>query len=160
MARYSRRDWLALGRLALAEAGPAALTVEALTARAGKTRGSFYHHFPTHGDFVAALAAEWRRGLADGNKPHCPYDWAVERGMRRLAAAAPAARSEVEAADAARIARLRAAQADPASPAATDYAAIAQAVRLGLLADDRADPERIDRLLRLLDEMIAAHWNE
>lgn len=161
MARYSREDWLALGRAALSKTGPAALTVEALTARGGKTRGSFYHHFPAHGDFVAALAADWRRGAgARDAPPPDAEERAIERGLRRLAETAPPVRAEIETADAARLVRLRDAQADPASPAAADYALIAHAVRLGLLANPVAASEQIDGLIRLVDEMIAAHWNE
>ena len=45
-SRFSRTDWLALGLAALAEDGPLGLTIAALCRRAGKTKGSFYAHFP------------------------------------------------------------------------------------------------------------------
>ncbi|MEL6679644.1 MAG: TetR/AcrR family transcriptional regulator, partial [Pseudomonadota bacterium] len=55
-----RRDWLALGLTRLAQEGAGALTVEALCLAAGKTRGSFYHHFDGHDAFVAGMLAFWR----------------------------------------------------------------------------------------------------
>ncbi len=58
--RFRRADWLALGLSALAEQGPAGLTIEALCRRAGKTKGSFYAHFPAIEAYLAALAGHWR----------------------------------------------------------------------------------------------------
>lgn len=156
MARMTKAGWIALGRAALAEAGPGALTVEALTARAGKTRGSFYHHFAAHGDFLAALARDWRESPG----PDDAVALAVERGLRALARGDAAVAAGIAAADADRLARLRAAEADPDSAAAADYAAIRQALRIGLVGDPAIGPERMARLLRLADEMIETHWHE
>lgn len=47
--------------LALADGGVEALTVEAVCLRAGKTRGSYYHHFESADDFERQLLAWWRR---------------------------------------------------------------------------------------------------
>jgi AcrR family transcriptional regulator len=42
------------------EEGPAALTIERLTAAARRTRGSFYHRFADRDAFVRALMERWR----------------------------------------------------------------------------------------------------
>ncbi|MFV0475883.1 MAG: helix-turn-helix domain-containing protein [Pikeienuella sp.] len=160
MARMTKEAWLALGREALTEAGPDELTIDALTARAGKTRGSFYHHFRGHDDFLRALAAAWRREVEAGAPPPDAAALALERGMRRLTRDSAAVAAELDAADATRLDQHRRAQADPESPVAADYAAIARAVRRGLIADASTTPERLARLGRLTDEMIATHWHE
>jgi len=59
--RFGKTDWLDLGLAQLARAGPAGLTVEALCDHAGRTRGSFYHHFADHGAFVLALMLAWKQ---------------------------------------------------------------------------------------------------
>jgi len=58
-ARLSRDDWLALGLKRLTRHGAGALKLEALCAAAGKTRGSFYHHFADMEAFIAALLGRW-----------------------------------------------------------------------------------------------------
>jgi AcrR family transcriptional regulator len=101
--RFNRADWLALGLSALAEEGPPGLTIEALCRRAGKTKGSFYAHFPAIEAFLAALAGHWRetctlrlmqeadKGEAAGerlialDRMALALDVRVEQGMRRLA---------------------------------------------------------------------------
>lgn len=102
-ARFSRTDWLALGLAALAEHGPAGLTVEALCRRAGKTKGSFYAHFEAIEAYLAALAVHWRathteRLMQEADKGKAAHDRLIaldrmalaldariEQGMRRLA---------------------------------------------------------------------------
>ncbi|MBX7248122.1 MAG: TetR/AcrR family transcriptional regulator [Caulobacteraceae bacterium] len=64
--RWTRDRWLSLGERRLKEAGPQALGLEAICEAAGRTRGSFYHHFPTTEAFVAALVARWRARTTDG----------------------------------------------------------------------------------------------
>lgn len=101
--RFSRQNWLELGFAALAEDGPAGLTIDALCRRAGKTKGSFYAHFPAIEAFLAALAEHWRESFtlrlmqaADQSeaagerlialdKMALALDFRVEQGMRRLA---------------------------------------------------------------------------
>ena len=101
--RFSRANWLELGLAALAEDGPAGLTIEALCRRAGKTKGSFYAHFSAIEAYLAALAGHWRenftlrlmqaadQGEAAGerlialDRMALALDFRVERGMRRLA---------------------------------------------------------------------------
>jgi len=102
--RFSQKDWLDLGLEALAEAGPAGVTIEALCRRGGKTKGSFYAHFVTSEAYLSALAGHWREAYtrrlveaADtGEQPDARLslldqmalrlDSRVEQGMRRLAA--------------------------------------------------------------------------
>lgn len=59
--RQSKEIWLEAGLRALKEEGPPGLTLERMTARTGKTRGSFYHHFQGHEAFVLALMRWWRQ---------------------------------------------------------------------------------------------------
>jgi len=101
--RFRRNDWLALGLDALAEQGPAGLTIETLCRRAGKTKGSFYAHFPAIEAYLAALAGHWRETytlrlmqevengvpvqdrLVALDRMALALDVRVEQGMRRLA---------------------------------------------------------------------------
>ncbi len=101
--RFRRTDWLELGLAALAEDGPAGLTIDALCRRAGKTKGSFYAHFPAIEAFLAALAGHWResftlrlmqaadQGEVAGerlmalDRMALALDARVEQGMRRVA---------------------------------------------------------------------------
>jgi len=55
MARTTREQWLRAGLELLAGAGPGALTLERLTERMGRTKGSFYHHFQGFPAFKTAL---------------------------------------------------------------------------------------------------------
>ncbi|MEL6424399.1 MAG: TetR/AcrR family transcriptional regulator [Pseudomonadota bacterium] len=66
--RMGREDWLALGLKRLVADGAGGLTVEALCAAAGKTRGSFYHHFDGHTAFVEAMLEFWRERDTEGPK--------------------------------------------------------------------------------------------
>jgi|DewCreStandDraft_4_1066084.scaffolds.fasta_scaffold90665_2 AcrR family transcriptional regulator len=52
--------WISTAYAVLAEEGHEGLTIDKLTARTGKTRGSFYHHFGSHDGFVARLLDDWR----------------------------------------------------------------------------------------------------
>lgn len=122
--RFGRGDWLALGLKALGEGGPEALTIEALCARAGRTRGSFYHHFETIDAYLAALAGHWSeqyteevirraetrsnasRKLDHLNTLAVDLDARVEQGMRRLAASDEHVRAMCRTVDARRISYL------------------------------------------------------
>jgi AcrR family transcriptional regulator len=59
--RFRRDDWLDFGLLRLAQAGPDALRLSELCASAGRTIGSFYHHFEDKAAFFDALMAHWRK---------------------------------------------------------------------------------------------------
>ena len=147
MARLGRKDWLALGRAALEEEGSSGLTVKALTRRAGRTRGSFYHHFESQGAFLRALAEDWSASGGDGLK--------TERGLRAI----PEAAEAVAAADAARLARVRAALPVPGAEGEA-YAEIALALRLGALLMPAMNEARLAELQALLAAMVEAHWHE
>lgn len=100
--RFRLGDWFALGLVALAEQGPAGLTIEALCRRAGKTKGSFYAHFPAIEAYLVALAGHWREththrlmqevdkgGPAQDrlialDRMALALDVRIEQGMRRL----------------------------------------------------------------------------
>lgn len=58
--RFGKTDWLAFGLSRLATDGPDALKLTALVQAAGKTIGSFYHHFDDQPDFFRELVHHWR----------------------------------------------------------------------------------------------------
>jgi len=60
MTRFRKKNWLELGQSLLKTEGPAALTIERMTEHAGKTRGSFYHHFESRDAFLSALVEDWQ----------------------------------------------------------------------------------------------------
>ncbi len=70
----SKRDWLDVGLVVLAEDGAPALTIERLSGRLGVTKGSFYHHFKGMSGFKSDLLAHFEAVCATG------YIDQVERG--------------------------------------------------------------------------------
>ncbi len=60
MAALTRSDWLEAGLRLVADGGPKRLNVEALCSAVGVTKGSFYHHFLHHADFVTAMLDYWQ----------------------------------------------------------------------------------------------------
>lgn len=118
--RFARDDWVALGLQLLAREGAEALTLERLTEAAVRTRGSFYHHFADHADFLAALGAAWLKKCTDDviseseaargarrqtlAKRAARIDHKLERELRRLAAREPVIAAIVQASDQKRIA--------------------------------------------------------
>lgn len=105
--RLTDDAWLALGLVALADAGPEALTIEALCLRADRSKGSFYHHFETIAAYRERLVAYWRErdteqiirlssahrdatGQLDAlNRLTSHLDMRLEQAMRRLGAQDP-----------------------------------------------------------------------
>jgi AcrR family transcriptional regulator len=57
--QLSRTQWLDQGLLTLAEKGPQYVKIDVLCLELGVTKGSFYHHFSHHADFVSALLDHW-----------------------------------------------------------------------------------------------------
>src|ERR1051326_1633880 len=55
MKHKTASDWLEEGLAILAESGAAQLTIDALIARLGVTKGSFYHHFASYQAYKEAL---------------------------------------------------------------------------------------------------------
>lgn len=58
--RLSRDAWVTHGLDVLRETGHEALKADKLSKSLGVSRGSFYWHFPSLGDFHAALLATWK----------------------------------------------------------------------------------------------------
>lgn len=65
MRRITRDDWIEEGFRVLAEEGDGALTVDALCARLGRSKGSFYHHFEGRPGYVRALLSAWEWRATD-----------------------------------------------------------------------------------------------
>ncbi|HER26507.1 MAG TPA: TetR/AcrR family transcriptional regulator [Rhodospirillales bacterium] len=59
--RFTIETWLELGLAVLGDAGVCGLSIERICAFAGKTRGSFYHHFADHNEFVVAVLEHWQK---------------------------------------------------------------------------------------------------
>ncbi|MBA3677153.1 MAG: TetR/AcrR family transcriptional regulator [Sphingosinicella sp.] len=57
--RMKYEDWVELGAEGLRQSGPAPFTVDNLCARAGRTKGSFYHHFEGIQVFTMAVVRHW-----------------------------------------------------------------------------------------------------
>ena len=121
MSRLSRADWAALGRSVLAEEGPAALTVARVCERAGRTRGSLYHHFADHDALLRAVLESWRTESTDALiAAHPPgegatagldgsargLDFKLEQNVRRLVANRAEFKPLVAGVDADRVAHL------------------------------------------------------
>lgn len=105
--RLTDTDWLALGLLALADAGPEALTIDALCRRAGRSKGSFYHHFESIAAYRERLVEFWRvrdtediirrssaqrepmGQLDELNRMTSHLDMRLEQAMRRLGSQDP-----------------------------------------------------------------------
>lgn len=81
--RRSREDLLRQGLELLAEGGIDALTIEALCARMGTTKGSFYHHFSGRDAFLRSLLEHWAEAAV-------PPPGRARGGRRRLDALLPA----------------------------------------------------------------------
>ena len=58
--RLTREDWLETGLQLLNDSGEQALTLERLCKAASRTKGSFYHHFKNHDDFIDTLLEYWQ----------------------------------------------------------------------------------------------------
>ncbi len=59
--RLDRQSWLDAGLLRLATHGPEGLGVSAIAKQLGVTKGSFYWHFKSQGEYLTALLEEWER---------------------------------------------------------------------------------------------------
>lgn len=175
-ARFEREDWLSLGLKVLAREGPEALTLERLTAAARKTRGSFYHHFPDHDAFLAALAAHWRKTSVETNiaaaeaargkretlaRRTAALDHALERNMRRLGASAPLIAEEVARVDLMRIAYLKALFQTELGLGAEDALARARIQHAYFVGAQMVFPDADDRFrLRLQKTLGATLWKK
>ncbi len=163
-SRFGKLDWLEIGFRLLASEGPAALTLERLTQEAGRTRGSFYHHFKDREDFVREMMLEWRersteqaaRRMAEisdvATLRRVLLDWptsldhALEKAFRRMAVVEPLVRVMLAEMDqrriegfAAIIASTRPEIADPKSFALLAYSVIVGCQWLLQQEDPRAE---------------------
>jgi AcrR family transcriptional regulator len=59
--RLSRDDWIRAALDAIARGGLAAVAVEPIAAQLGVTKGSFYSHFSTRDELIAAALESWER---------------------------------------------------------------------------------------------------
>ncbi len=57
--RFQKKDWLILAHKQIVREGGSGLTIESLCEAAQRTRGSFYHHFKTHEDFITQMMQLW-----------------------------------------------------------------------------------------------------
>ncbi len=147
--RFGKTDWLEIGFSRLVAEGPGALTIEGLCQAAGRTRGSFYHHFQDREDFVREMMLEWRersteqaaRRMQKAGNPAAlrallvewplSLDHELEKAFRRMAVLEPVVRRLLADLDRRRIdglAAIVAAQrpelADPKAFALLLYAAL------------------------------------
>jgi AcrR family transcriptional regulator len=58
--RLTRKDWLTTGLQLLGSEGEKVLTIERLCQVTGRTKGSFYHHFKNHDEFIQSLLEYWQ----------------------------------------------------------------------------------------------------
>jgi AcrR family transcriptional regulator len=63
--RVARRDWVEAGYRELARAGERGVTITALAARLGVTKGSFYWHFTDRTELMGALLDRWAHERTD-----------------------------------------------------------------------------------------------
>lgn len=61
MSRLSRDDWASAALDALSSGGLAAVAVEPMAVRLGATKGSFYWHFHSRDELIAAALQLWRQ---------------------------------------------------------------------------------------------------
>ena len=61
MERSTQSTWLDEGFTILKKTGAAGLTIENLTRRLKKSKGSFYHHFKSRDDYSEKLLSFWER---------------------------------------------------------------------------------------------------
>ena len=118
--RWGRENWLAFGEQQLKAGGPGALALERLCVAAGRTKGSFYHHFGSTEAFLEALVERWRLWATDRiaeaalsardpdasgrtlKKLTSAMDHRLDLAMRELASSSPALTAKVADADARR----------------------------------------------------------
>lgn len=122
--RLTRQNWLEIGLQAMSDVGPDGLTIDAICKRANKTRGSFYHHFKSTDDYIAALLDWWKQTFTINiiektetrtqtsdkhdhlNNLAAHLDPRAEQAFRRLAARNEKAQLVVREVDQARLAYL------------------------------------------------------
>lgn len=93
MPRTTREQWLTAGLELLVRTGPNALTIERLTERLQRTKGSFYHHFQNFPGYKAALLDHIERlgytQIIQVIDPHLPPQVRLSRLADEVASAPP-----------------------------------------------------------------------
>ncbi len=77
--RLSKTDWLKLGQQVLAAKGHSAMRIDILCQLAGRSKGSFYHHFKDRAVFIRELGKYWQEQLTENviqqaNQYNTPID--------------------------------------------------------------------------------------
>jgi AcrR family transcriptional regulator len=178
-ARLSAHQWIEVGLRELSEHGPDALTIDALCRRTGKTKGSFYAHFGSHGAFLGSLVRSWlerntvallqaadveptpRGRLNKLNALALRLDAKLDQGMRALAERHPAlseAVSEVDSIRIANLARLHRAVRNCTEAESIDLATIEYAAFIGFqFMYPKRDVGELERLYVAFEEMTSVH---
>ncbi|MEO1150973.1 MAG: TetR/AcrR family transcriptional regulator [Pseudomonadota bacterium] len=154
--RMGREHWVQIGLEALKSAEPEALTIERLCDAAGRTKGSFYHHFRGIEAYLEALLDAWEHVFTDqvieqavsepGPKNQLMaldtlarlLDRDIEQGVRRLKSRWPNAAQRVARVDEKRIAFLQTLYAGLALPN-LDAAALARVEYAAFLGFQQLD---------------------
>ena len=63
--RFQKQDWLQLAHKQIVREGSAGLTIERLCGVGKRTRGSFYHHFKSHEEFITQMMLLWAEKHTD-----------------------------------------------------------------------------------------------
>lgn len=124
MASMRRDDWVKVALSVLSEQGSGGLTLATVCDAAGRTKGSFYHHFKDMSALREAMLSYWEEAhtlklisIAQEqpttkakaqmlNKLASEVDWGVERAVRRWAHGDDVAMRSVRAVDRRRVTYL------------------------------------------------------
>lgn len=79
-----KQAWLEQGLKILEEKGPQALSIDNLAHGAGKTKGSFYHHFKNREKYVQALLAHYERKVFGGVADEVQKEAGKKARLKRL----------------------------------------------------------------------------
>lgn len=178
MTSPGRAEWLDLGLEQLGNEGLQGLRIATLCSAAGKTTGSFYHHFQDHGAYVLALVEHWKEHATDRivataraqsdrsslgvlNELALELDPVLELRIRQLAEREPEAVDALAAVDAARLdflAELYQNEGGARLELARDLALLDYSAFLGFaLLRGGADPKAAERLAALMEGLAGAY---
>lgn len=174
MTRFTRSDWLALGLALLGREGPDALVLETLCQRANRTRGSFYHHFDSIDEFIAALATHWHQThtldlIAKADSRRTPRDRLdhlnslavvldprIEQGIRRLASRHAVVEASCRTVDTERVAYLAKLYETSGRYSSTDALALARIEYAAFVGMQIVSPDARPEDLRMLYDSFLA----
>ncbi|MEL6586189.1 MAG: TetR/AcrR family transcriptional regulator [Pseudomonadota bacterium] len=178
--RLTRTQWLDLALGELSRAGPEALKLDAICIAAGKTKGSFYHHFADHDAFLLAVTRRWidvqterlaeqfpTKGMRESDLREIlgailQIDFRLEAAIRHLAETHDGVANLVRETDIRRMdltADVYAQRFELDDACARDLALVDYAAFLGLaVIAPEMSPERHMQLYDLYDEMVLARY--